>query len=184
MRSGELYDFRDAEIMQSLTHAKKICAKLQGISIHDPNYRKWMRELIPQFPDSALVCPPFFCDHGNGIVMGEHVFVNFNCIMLDGGYIRIGRHTRIGPNCQFYTPHHPIAYLERRNDIETALPINIGEDCWIGGNVTICPGVSIGDRCIIGAGSVVVHDIPDDCMAAGNPAVIKKSLKEINSKIE
>uniref|UniRef100_UPI003A8EF73B DapH/DapD/GlmU-related protein n=1 Tax=Phocaeicola sp. TaxID=2773926 RepID=UPI003A8EF73B len=96
---------------------------------------------------------------------------------LDGGYIRIGKHTLIGPHCQFYTPQHPMDYVERREKKETAYPITIGEDCWLGGNVVVCPGVTIGNRCIIAAGSVVTKDIPDDSLAAGVPAVVKRSLK-------
>ena len=104
--------------------------------------------------------------------------MNYDCIMLDGGYIRIGKHTLIGPHCQFYTPQHPMDYVERREEKETAYPITIGEDCWLGGNVVVCPGVTIGNRCIIAAGSVVAKDIPDDSLAAGVPAVVKRSLKK------
>ena len=109
-------------------------------------------------------------------MLGENVFVNYNCVMLDAGYIRIGRNTKVGPCCQFYTPQHPIDYVERREPKETAYPITIGEDCWLGGGVVVCPGVTIGNRCVIAAGSVVVKDIPDDSLAAGCPAVVKKRL--------
>ena len=98
-------------------------------------------------------------------------------MMLDGGMITIGSNTQIGPNCQFLTPNHPIDYMERRKPIEQCSPITIGEDCWLGGGVTVCLGVTIGDRCIIGAGSVVVKDIPSDSMAVGNPAKVIKNLK-------
>ena len=178
MRSAELYYFTDPEILASLIHAKKVCAKLQNMSIFDEDYREVIGELIPNIPSDATVCPPFRCDHGNGIILGEGVFINYNCVMLDGGNIRIGKHTLIGPNCQLYTPEHPMDYIERREQKETAYPITIGEDCWLGGSVVVCPGVTIGDRCIIAAGSVVTKDIPDDSLAAGVPAVVKKSLKK------
>lgn len=176
MRNREMYYFSDPEIYKSLGHAKKVCTKLQTMNIADKDYREVIEDLIPGIPDTAKVCPPFHCDHGNGIILGEHVFVNYNCVFLDGGYIRIGSYTLIGPNCQLYTPQHPMDYLERREKKETAYPITIGDDCWLGGNVVVCPGVTIGNRCIIAAGSVVTKDIPDDSMAAGCPAVVKKQL--------
>lgn len=177
MRSQELYYFSDPEIHASLVHAKKVCARLRSMTIYDEDYRQVIEELIPGIPQSTTICPPFHCDHGTGIILGENVFMNYDCIMLDGGYIRIGKHTLIGPHCQFYTPQHPMDYVERREEKETAYPITIGEDCWLGGNVVVCPGVTIGNRCIIAAGSVVTKDIPDDSLAAGVPAV-KRSLKK------
>lgn len=178
MRSQELYYFSDPEIHASLIHAKKVCARLRSMTIYDEDYRQVIEELIPGIPQSTTICPPFHCDHGTGIILGENVFMNYDCIMLDGGYIRIGKHTLIGPHCQFYTPQHPMDYVERREEKETAYPITIGEDCWLGGNVVVCPGVTIGNRCIIAAGSVVTKDIPDDSLAAGIPAVVKRSLKK------
>lgn len=178
MRSQELYYFSDPEIHASLVHAKKVCARLRSMTICDDDYRQVIEELIPGIPQSTTICPPFHCDHGTGIILGENVFMNYDCIMLDGGYIRIGKHTLIGPHCQFYTPQHPMDYVERREEKETAYPITIGEDCWLGGNVVVCPGVTIGNRCIIAAGSVVTKDIPDDSLAAGVPAVVKRSLKK------
>lgn len=178
MRSQELYYFSDPEIHASLVHAKKVCARLRSMTIYDEDYRQVIEELIPGIPQSTTICPPFHCDHGTGIILGENVFMNYDCIMLDGGYIRIGKHTLIGPHCQFYTPQHPMDYVERREEKETAYPITIGEDCWLGGNVVVCPGVTIGNCCIIAAGSVVTKDIPDDSLAAGVPAVVKRSLKK------
>lgn len=178
MRSQELYYFSDPEIHASLVHAKKVCARLRSMTIYDEDYRQVIEELIPGIPQSTTICPPFHCDHGTGIILGENVFMNYDCIMLDGGYIRIGKHALIGPHCQFYTPQHPMDYVERREEKETAYPITIGEDCWLGGNVVVCPGVTIGNRCIIAAGSVVTKDIPDDSLAAGVPAVVKRSLKK------
>lgn len=178
MRSQELYYFSDPEIHASLVHAKKVCARLRSMTIYDEDYRLVIEELIPGIPQSTTICPPFHCDHGTGIILGENVFMNYDCIMLDGGYIRIGKHTLIGPHCQFYTPQHPMDYVERREEKKTAYPITICEDCWLGGNVVVCPGVTIGNRCIIAAGSVVTKDIPDDSLAAGVPAVVKRSLKK------
>lgn len=176
MRSSQLYNFSDPEIFKSLDHAKKLCARLQTVTITDDCYREMIEDLIPGIPEDSVVCPPFHCDHGNGIIIGSNVFINYNCVMLDGAYIRIGDNVKIGPACQIYTPHHPIDHIERRECQESAFPVTIGEDTWLGGGCIICPGVTIGRRCIIGAGSVVVHDIPDDSLAAGNPAVVKRRL--------
>lgn len=176
MRSGETFSLYDAEVLASLSHAKELCRRLQTMTINDDDYRAVIEELIPGLPKSSTVCPPFHCDHGNGIIMGENVFVNYDCVMLDSGYIRIGDNAKIGPGCHIYTPHHPTGYAERREKKEAAYAVTIGEDTWLGGHVTICPGANIGARCIIAAGSVVTGDIPADSMAAGNPARVKKSL--------
>ena len=176
MRSEEFYDFTSKECLASYFRAKHLCAKLQTMTVEDEDYRKTIEELIPGIPESSTVVPPFHCDHGHGIKLGENVFINYNGTMLDGGIITIGSNTQIGPNCQFLTPNHPIDYVERRKPIERCSPITIGEDCWLGGGVTVCPGVTIGDRCIIGAGSVVVKDIPSDSMAVGNPCRVIRKL--------
>ena len=171
-----MYRFDKGEIHERLIHAKKLCARLQTMPINDDSYRSVIEDLIPGIPESSTVCPPFHCDHGNGIIIGSNVFLKYICVMLDGAYIRIGDNVKIGPACQIYNHHHPIDHIERRECQESAFPVTIGEDTWLGGGCIICPGVTIGRRCIIGAGSVVVHDIPDDSLAAGNPAVVKRRL--------
>ena len=179
MRHGEFYDYTNDEGNASNVKARQLCARLQTMTLEDKDYRKVMEELIPGIPASTIVNPPFLCDHGHGIRLGENVFINYNATMLDGGMISIGDNCQIGPNCQLVTPNHPIDYKERRKPIERCLPITIGNDCWLGAGVIVCPGVTIGDRCVIGAGSVVVKDIPSDSMAVGNPArVIKKLVSE------
>ena len=176
MRSSQLADMSAPEIQVKFEHAKRLLAKMRVLSTYDEAYRGLLEELVPGIPADSIICPPFHCDHGDGIRLGEHVFVNANCTFLDGGYITIGDHTLIGPCVQIYTPHHPMDYLERRSEKEYAYPVTIGRDCWIGGGCIICPGVTIGDRCIIGAGSVVTKDIPSDSVAVGNPAkVIRKN---------
>ena len=177
MRSEELYNFEDPEILASLVHAKEACLRLNALTLNSTGYREALREVIPGVPDSSAVCPPFHCDHGNGIEIGENVFINDGAVILDGARVIIGDHVKIGPGCQLLTPQHPIDYMLRRQTVETSHPIEIGEDTWLGGGVIVCPGVKIGKRCIIAAGAVVVRDIPDDSMAAGNPAVVKKSIK-------
>ena len=114
MRSEEFYDFTSEECLASYFRAKHLCAKLQTMTVDDDDYRKTIEELIPGIPESSMVAPPFHCDHGHGIKLGENVFINYNGTMLDGGIITIGSNTQIGPNCQFLTPNHPIDYVERR----------------------------------------------------------------------
>ncbi|HJD74639.1 MAG TPA: sugar O-acetyltransferase [Bacteroides reticulotermitis] len=172
MRSGQLADMSGPELQAHFERAKTLLAKMRGLSTYSDSYRELLETLMPGIPATSTVSPPFYCDHGDGIKLGEHVFVNANCTFLDGAYITIGDHTLVGPCVQIYTPHHPMDYLERREPKEYAYPVTIGSDCWIGGGAIICPGITIGDRCVIGAGSVVTKDIPSDCIAVGNPARI------------
>ena len=135
-----------------------------------------LREMLGSCGEDVTIQTPFKITYGMHLHVGSHVFINYNAVMLDSGFIRIGNHVKIGPNCQFYTPNHPMDYMERRKPQETAYPITIGDDCWIAGGVTICPGVTIGKRCIIAAGSVVTKDVPDDSLVAGIPAIVKRKL--------
>lgn len=172
-----MYDYCDQTIIESCTHARYLLKRFNNLTMHDAEYRTVLEELIPNFPKDSFIMPPFYCDHGHGIQIGKDVVINYNCTFLDGGEIKIGNHVKIGPNVQLYTPQHPTDYMERRKSIETNYPITINDDVWIGGNSTVLPGVTIGARTIIGAGSVVTKDIPSDCIAVGNPCKIIKKLK-------
>lgn len=176
MRTQELYRIDDPEVQRSANETKELLLAFNQTTLTSHNYRSLLRQVAPGIPDTSEICPPFFCDHASSNHIGEHVFINYNCTFLGGADITIGNHVLIGPNCQLLTPQHPMNYLDRRNPIETSYPITIGDDTWLGGGVTVLPGVTIGKRCIIGAGAVVVHDIPDDCLAVGNPAVVKRRL--------
>ena len=107
MRSQQLYNFSDPEIIVSLEHAKRLCTRLQTVTITDDNYRELIEDLVPGIPEDSVICPPFHCDHGNGLRLGRNVFLNYNCTILDGAYVTIGDNVKIGPNCQIYTPQHP-----------------------------------------------------------------------------
>ena len=176
MRSCELANTSDPELVESMRRAHEITAKMNRCSGSEPEYKMLLNDLIPGLPESSVIMPPFYCDHGHGIHLGENVFINNRWTFLDGALITIGDYTLIGPNVQIYTPQHPMGYMERRITQEYAYPVTIGKDCWIGGGAIICPGVTIGDRCIVAAGSVVTRDVPDDSLVAGNPAVVKKKL--------
>ena len=177
MLAGETYDFTAPDVAESLRRRRVNLARFNATSFDDPHYEEALSALIPHRAPTARIMPPFYCDHGHPIHLGEGVFINANCTFLDGGGITIGAHTLIGPNCQLYTPQHPMDYRERRKPIEVGRPNTSGEDCWLGGGVIVCPGVRIGARSIITAGSVGVHDIPEDSLAAGNPAVVKRRLR-------
>lgn len=177
MRSQQLYNFENKDVLKHVDKANRICARLSNLTVNSPEYRSLIEELVPGIPASSTINPPFHCDFGNGIRIGKHTFINHDAVMLDGGIITIGSHCKIGPRCQFYTPQHPIDYKEREMPVETCLPITIGDNCWLGGGVIVCPGVTIGDRCVIAAGSVVTRNIPSDSLAAGNPAVVKRRLQ-------
>ena len=115
MRNGLLADMSAPELQASFEHAKTLLARMRCLSAYDEAYRGLLEQLIPGLPASATVFPPFYCDHGDGIVLGEHVFVNANCTFLDGAEIRIGAYTFLGPGVHIYTPHHPLDWAERRS---------------------------------------------------------------------
>ena len=124
--------------------------------------------------------PPFFCDYGSNILLGERVFFNFNCVVLDVCLVKIGDFTLFGPAVQIYTAMHPMN-AELRRKQEFAKPIEIGSDVWVGGGAIICPGVKIGSKAVIGAGSVVTRDIPDGVFAAGNPCRVIREITQRGS---
>jgi len=178
MVNGQLYDARDEELTLERKKARQLLHRLNVIDYgNEDKYSEITRELFPNSKSDIWIEPPFFCDYGYNIIAGENVFFNFNCVVLDVMPVKIGRNVLFGPNVQIYTATHPINYRERRKWLESAKAITIGDDCWIGGGAIICPGVTIGNRTIIGAGSVVTKDIGDDVIAVGNPCkVIKENI--------
>ena len=175
MLAGELYDAQDPELLAGRERARALCARINGLPPQHPQRRPLLRELFGAGGDSVQLTSPFFCDYGAHIELGENVYFNFNCVLLDVCPIRIGAHTLFGPAVQVYTPLHPMdAGLRRRQ--EYGRPVTIGSDVWIGGAAVILPGVQIGDRAVIGAGSVVTRDLPDDVFAAGNPCRVVRTI--------
>lgn len=170
MLSGELYNALDQQLIDERMKARLLLKQLNDSSEDQHEKREnILKQLLPNAGTGLWLQPPFYCDYGTNIILGEKVFFNFNCVLLDVAKIIVGSRTLFGPNVQIYTATHPVNYLERSSGLEFGKSIRIGEDVWIGGGAIICPGVKIGDRTIIGAGSVVTRDIPDDVMAAGNP---------------
>ncbi|WP_278452794.1 sugar O-acetyltransferase [Thomasclavelia spiroformis] len=176
MLLGKWYDATDQELVKQRLNAKDLCFELNQIRPSNLEKRNSIiNKLLGYQPDNLELLSPFTCDYGNNIVLGKNVFINSNCYFMDGAKITVGDNVFIGPSCGFYTANHPLDYQTRNQGIEQALPISIGNNVWLGGNVIVLPGVKIGDGCVIGAGSVVTKDIEANSVATGIPCnVIKK----------
>lgn len=158
------------------------CAKIYELNnLHPKDYGKipaLLKDLFGKTGESVFLMPPFRCDYGSNIEVGENFFANYNLTILDVGKVRIGKNAQIAPNVSIYTAGHPIHHESRSSGYEYGIPVTIGDDVWIGGNTVILPGVTIGDRCVIGGGSVVTKDIPADSIAVGNPCRVIRGITE------
>ena len=178
MLAGELYYALDSELVQARDRARDLCQDLNASHERDVDERRRiLTEIFGSGGDSVWMQPPFYCDYGSNIHLGERVFFNFNCVVLDVCEVRIGDFTLFGPAVQIYTATHPMNAQLRRSQ-ESGKPITIGSDVWVGGGAIICPGVTIGSRTVIGAGSVVTRDIPEGVFAAGNPCRVIREIVE------
>ena len=175
----ELYDANyNEEMMQEREKVKDLCFEYNLIK---PSNRKEREELIKKIlgktGENILIESSFQCDYGYNIFVGENFYMNHNGVILDAAKVEFGDNVFIAPNCGFYTAGHPIDVEQRNKGLEYAKPIKVGDNVWIGGNVVVLPGVTIGNNCVIGAGSIVVKNIPDNSIAVGNPC---KVIKQIN----
>lgn len=178
MLAGELYDTADPELVAGRDRARDLCQDLNASRESETEKRREiLKKLLGSGADTAWIQPPFFCDYGTNIYLGEKCFFNFNCVVLDVCEIRIGSFSLFGPNVQIYTPVHPMN-AELRRKQEFGKPVEIGSDVWVGGGAIICPGVKIGSKTVIGAGSVVTRDIPERVFAAGNPCRVIRPITE------
>lgn len=176
MLAGELYNPLDPELAAARVRARDLCQDLNATREADEAARRQiLSELFGRGGDSVWMQPPFYCDYGAHIHLGERVFFNFNCVVLDVCRVTIGDYTLFGPAVQIYTATHPMNAALRRQQ-EFGKPITIGRDVWVGGGAIICPGVTIGDRTVIGAGSVVTKDVPAGVFAAGNPCRVVREI--------
>ncbi len=125
-----------------------------------------------------MIEPSFYCDYGYNIEIGENFYSNHNLVILDGGKVAFGDNVFIAPNCGFYTAGHPLDVKQRNRGLEYAYPIKVGNNVWIGGNVSVMPGVTIGDNTVIGGGSVVTKNIPSGVVAVGNPCRVLREITE------
>ena len=178
MLAGDLYDALDPELVLARNRARDLCQELNASRESETESRRTiLRELFASGGDTVWMQPPFYCDYGSNIVLGERVFFNFNCVVLDVCKVTIGDFTLFGPAVQIYTAMHPMDPALRRIQ-EFGEPIEIGSDVWVGGGAIICPGVKIGPKSVIGAGSVVTRDIPAGVFAAGNPCRVIRAIVE------
>lgn len=177
MLAGELYDASDPELVQANQRARNLCRELNtGRAEETEIHRRICWELFGSGGDSVRIHAPFQCDYGSHIFLGEGVFFNFNCVILDVCHVTIGDFTLLGPGVQIYTATHPLNAAARRT-LESGKPVTIGSDVWLGGGAIICPGVTIGSRTVIGAGSVVTKNLPEGVLAAGNPCRIIREIE-------
>lgn len=181
MKANLWYDANyDEELLKLRERAQDLCFLYnQTLPSNQMRKNNLLKQLLGYLPDHLTIVSPFICDYGSFITIGENVFINSNAYFMDGGSISIGNHVFIGPNCGFYTAIHPIDKDKRNQGLEKALPITIGNNVWIGGNVVILPGVTIGDNAVIGAGSVVTKNIEANYVAYGNPC---KMIRKIDEK--
>jgi maltose O-acetyltransferase len=179
MVAGLPYDPQDPALVAARDRARRLCQQLNTMPADAPGarMRPLLRELLAADSD-VYITPPFFCDYGSNMRLGRKVYFNFNCVVLDVAPVEIGDNVLFGPAAQVYTAMHPMDAAGRRSGTESALPVSIGDDAWIGGGAIICPGVRIGERTVIGAGSVVTGDIPPDVFAAGNPCRVIRPLNQ------
>jgi maltose O-acetyltransferase len=176
MLAGALYDPLDPDLVAGRERARDLCQALNATREADADARRAiLRELFGRGGDTVWMQPPFFCDYGTNIELGERVFFNFNCVVLDVCRVRIGAFTMFGPAVQILTPMHPLDAQLRRSR-EYGKPVDIGSDVWIGGGALILAGVTIGARSVIGAGSIVTRDIPEGVLAAGNPCRVIRAV--------
>jgi maltose O-acetyltransferase len=190
MLAGEPYRSRDPELLAMYHRARGLLAKFAGIPSFDTEERREvLLDLFGSLGQGTWIEAPFYCDYGVNINLGSDCFINANCVFLDCNTITIGNNVLIGPAVQLYTATHPFAASERlqfddpddpkrSRYVTQALPITIGDDTWIGGGAILMPGIAIGARSTIGAGSVVLESIPEDSLAAGNPCHVLRRLQQ------
>lgn len=179
-QNGYLYD---ANYDKSIVEARNKCADLcYEFNLCKPTDLKAQNELIHKIigkiKGDIVITAPFYCDYGVNVTVGNNFYTNHNCTILDGAKVTFGDNVFIAPNCVFSTAGHAIDAEQRNNGLEIALPISVGNNVWIGANVSVLPGVTIGDNTVIGAGSVVNKDIPSNVIAVGNPCKVIRSVTE------
>ncbi len=167
----------DAELLNERNKCKNLCFKFNHTPYEDAETRQTiLRELFGQVKKNVIIEPSFWCDYGYNIKLGENFYSNHNLVILDEAEVVFGDNVFIGPNCGFYTAGHPLNIAQRNQGLEYAKPIKVGHNVWFGANVIVLPGVVIGDSCTIGAGSVVVKDIPANSVAVGNPCRVIRQV--------
>lgn len=182
-REGILYDANnDAELLAERLAAADMTYELNRLRPSQVAEREAViRRLLGRTGKNVSIVSPFYCDYGYNIETGENFFMNMNCVILDGAKVTFGDNVFVAPGCGFYTAGHPLDAERRNAGLEYALPIRIGNNVWIGAQVCVLPGVTIGDNSVIGAGSVVTKDIPSGVLAAGNPCRVIRPITEADA---
>jgi maltose O-acetyltransferase len=179
MLAGGLYRSTDPELQAALAKAQQQLRRLNAIPNEDTQQRfEVLQVMLGQIGSATQIKSPFSCDYGVQIHIGSNGFVNYGCVFLDCNLITIGHDAQIGPGVHIYTAFHPVDAETRRSGLEAAKSVNIGHNVWLGGHCVICPGVTIGNNSVIGAGSVVVRDIPANRVAVGNPCRVIREVGE------
>lgn len=177
MLAGELYLADDPELIAAHLRAQEILARFNGTRADAVDERRaLLTDLFAHFGEGAVLKPSLRCDYGFNISIGDRTFVNYDCVLLDCNRITIGAEVQIAPGVHIYTASHPIDVATRRSGLEYALPVSIGDGAWLGGGTIVCPGVTIGENTVIGAGSVVMRDVPANVVAVGNPCRILRQV--------
>lgn len=177
-RDAGLAYISDENVMKEQAETRRILQKLNFMDRSDfDGIAQVVKELLGK-SENAFINPPFYCDYGSHIEAGKNFFANYNCTIIDVAKVKIGDNCQMAPNVAVYTAGHPIHPDTRNTAYEYGKEVTIGDNCWIGGNSVICPGVHIGDNVVIGAGSVVTKDIPDWSIAAGNPCKVIRRITE------
>jgi maltose O-acetyltransferase len=176
MLAGELYNSADPALVLERRRAREILRLYNATRDEEVLERsRLLRQLFGAMGEGLWVEPPFYCDYGTNVTLGERVYFNFNCVILDCARVTIGSNVFFAPNVQVYAATHPLDHVVRRT-LEFGRAVTIGDDVWVGGGAIILPGVRVGSRSVIGAGSVVTRDVPDDVVVAGNPARVVREL--------
>ncbi|MBQ9065346.1 MAG: sugar O-acetyltransferase [Blautia sp.] len=178
-RDSQMVYISDDAVFAEQKECRKILQKFNFMDRADfDGLQKIVRELLGSSGEGAFINPPFYCDYGSHIHVGKYFFANYNCTIIDVAPVTIGDYCQMAPNVAIYTAGHPVYPTTRNSAYEYGIEVTIGDNVWIGGNTVILPGVHIGSNTVIGAGSVVTHDIPDWVVAAGNPCRVIRSITE------
>ena len=179
MLRGELYLADDPELDADQARAQELLERYNATRHVEQDVRdRLLRELLGEVGEGVVVRPPFRCDYGTHIAIGARTFVNYDCVMLDVAPIRIGAACQLATRVQLLTATHPIDPEPRRIGWESAEPIVLGDNVWLGGGAIVCPGVTIGEDTVVGAGAVVTRDLPAGVVAAGVPARVLREIGE------
>ncbi len=180
MLDGLIYDANnDPQLIAERQDCKELCRDYNCLRPKDMLSRNsLLSRILGRIDGDILIEQPFYCDYGYNISVGKNFYANFNMVILDEAKVTFGDNVFIAPNYGFYTAGHPVDPVERNKGLEYAKPITVGNNVWIGANVCVLPGVTIGDNCVIGAGSVVVRDVPGNSVAVGNPCKVIKKITE------